>query len=248
MKLYLKKHPVKDPNGAFKYLGCTTQDINTYNGSGSDWKKHLKTYGSKHDTIVIYESNDTVEFEKKCRETSKFLNVVESNEFFNLCEESGINFWHGGQSSGYSRLDSPMDDKESAYRVDTINGNVNIYRKDPTQHEQEDVILNPEMCVDVSYLANREVESSSLFDYSELRAMGDIVSDMLEMLKPREARIIKLRFGIGMRTDYTLEEVGQMEDVTRDRIRQIEAKALRKLRHKTRSKKLRTFLSFEELA
>ena len=64
----------------------------------------------------------------------------------------------------------------------------------------------------------------------------------LAMLTPREERVLRMRFGIGMNTDHTLEEVGQQFSVTRERIRQIEAKALRKLKHPTRSKKLRSFL------
>jgi len=66
--------------------------------------------------------------------------------------------------------------------------------------------------------------------------------EVLETLTPREKRVLELRFGIGTGSDHTLEEVGQQFDVTRERIRQIEAKALRKLRHPTRSKKLRSFV------
>ena len=65
---------------------------------------------------------------------------------------------------------------------------------------------------------------------------------MLASLTPREERVLRMRFGIGMNTDHTLEEVGQQFCVTRERIRQIEAKALRKLKHPSRSRKLRSFL------
>jgi RNA polymerase primary sigma factor len=65
---------------------------------------------------------------------------------------------------------------------------------------------------------------------------------MLAMLFPREERVLRMRFGIGMNTDHTLEEVGQQFGVTRERIRQIEAKALRKLKHPSRSRELRSFL------
>ena len=61
---------------------------------------------------------------------------------------------------------------------------------------------------------------------------------MLASLTPREERVLRMRFGIGMNTDHTLEEVGQQFSVTRERIRQIEAKALRKLKHPSRSRKL----------
>jgi len=66
--------------------------------------------------------------------------------------------------------------------------------------------------------------------------------DILSTLTPREAKVLRMRFGIGMNTDHTLEEVGKQFDVTRERIRQIEAKALRKLRHPSRSEHLRSFL------
>ena len=72
--------------------------------------------------------------------------------------------------------------------------------------------------------------------------MQDIVKDVLDSLTPREAKVLRMRFGIEMTTDHTLEEVGKQFDVTRERIRQIEAKALRKLRHPSRSEKLKSFL------
>jgi len=71
------------------------------------------------------------------------------------------------------------------------------------------------------------------------------VQDVLAGLTPREAKVLRMRFGIDMNTDHTLEEVGKQFDVTRERIRQIEAKALRKLRHPTRSEQLRSFLDLE---
>jgi RNA polymerase primary sigma factor len=71
------------------------------------------------------------------------------------------------------------------------------------------------------------------------------VQGVLGSLTPREAKVLRMRFGIDMNTDHTLEEVGKQFDVTRERIRQIEAKALRKLRHPTRSEQLRSFLDLE---
>ena len=73
-------------------------------------------------------------------------------------------------------------------------------------------------------------------------SMRGVVKDVLDSLTPREAKVLRMRFGIEMSTDHTLEEVGKQFDVTRERIRQIEAKALRKLRHPTRSDQLRSFL------
>ena len=73
----------------------------------------------------------------------------------------------------------------------------------------------------------------------------ETVRDVLAGLTPREAKVLRMRFGIDMNTDHTLEEVGKQFDVTRERIRQIEAKALRKLRHPSRSEQLRSFLDLE---
>ena len=73
-------------------------------------------------------------------------------------------------------------------------------------------------------------------------SMRDVVKEVLDSLTPREAKVLRMRFGIEMSTDHTLEEVGKQFDVTRERIRQIEAKALRKLRHPSRADKLKSFL------
>jgi RNA polymerase primary sigma factor len=72
--------------------------------------------------------------------------------------------------------------------------------------------------------------------------LRDVVRDILDSLTPREAKVLRMRFGIEMSTDHTLEEVGKQFDVTRERIRQIEAKAIRELKHPSRSDKLRTYL------
>jgi len=72
--------------------------------------------------------------------------------------------------------------------------------------------------------------------------LREATTRVLASLTPREERVLRMRFGIGMNTDHTLEEVGQQFNVTRERIRQIEAKALRKLKHPSRSRKLRSFL------
>ncbi len=75
--------------------------------------------------------------------------------------------------------------------------------------------------------------------------LTETVRDVLAGLTPREAKVLRMRFGIDLTTDHTLEEVGKQFDVTRERIRQIEAKALRKLRHPSRSEQLRSFLDYE---
>ncbi|MDX1460887.1 MAG: RNA polymerase sigma factor RpoD [Xanthomonadales bacterium] len=82
----------------------------------------------------------------------------------------------------------------------------------------------------------------SPIDSATSQGLKETTHNVLAGLTPREAKVLRMRFGIGMNTDHTLEEVGKQFDVTRERIRQIEAKALRKLRHPTRSDQLRSFL------
>ncbi len=77
-------------------------------------------------------------------------------------------------------------------------------------------------------------------------SLQEATKEVLESLTPREAKVLRMRFGIDMNTDHTLEEVGKQFDVTRERIRQIEAKALRKLRHPTRSERLKSFLESDQ--
>ncbi len=79
-------------------------------------------------------------------------------------------------------------------------------------------------------------------DAAQQSSLTEITKEVLDSLTPREAKVLRMRFGIEMNTDHTLEEVGRQFDVTRERIRQIEAKALRKLRHPSRSDKLKSFL------
>jgi RNA polymerase primary sigma factor len=87
--------------------------------------------------------------------------------------------------------------------------------------------------------------ASSPIDSATETGLMETVRDVLGGLTPREAKVLRMRFGIDMNTDHTLEEVGKQFDVTRERIRQIEAKALRKLRHPSRSEQLRSFLDVE---
>jgi RNA polymerase primary sigma factor len=78
-----------------------------------------------------------------------------------------------------------------------------------------------------------------------VEGLRESTHEVLATLTPREAKVLRMRFGIDMPTDHTLEEVGKQFDVTRERIRQIEAKALRKLRHPNRSEQLRSFLDLD---
>ncbi len=97
---------------------------------------------------------------------------------------------------------------------------------------------------DDSHLGDFIEDTNSLapLDAAQYGSLRDVTKDVLDSLTPREAKVLRMRFGIEMNTDHTLEEVGKQFDVTRERIRQIEAKALRKLRHPSRSEKLKSFL------
>ena len=89
------------------------------------------------------------------------------------------------------------------------------------------------------------IEDKNAVQPLDVAIQGDLrktTTRVLESLTPREDRVLRMRFGIGMNTDHTLEEVGQQFSLTRERIRQIEAKALRKLKHPSRSRTLRSFL------
>jgi RNA polymerase primary sigma factor len=90
-----------------------------------------------------------------------------------------------------------------------------------------------------------DVTVQSPVDSAATEGLRETTQNVLSGLTPREAKVLRMRFGIGMNTDHTLEEVGKQFDVTRERIRQIEAKALRKLRHPSRSEQLRSFLEIE---
>jgi len=90
-----------------------------------------------------------------------------------------------------------------------------------------------------------DLNATSPVDTATTTSLNDSTREVLSSLTPREAKVLRMRFGIDMNTDHTLEEVGKQFDVTRERIRQIEAKALRKLRHPSRSEMLRSFLYLE---
>ena len=98
---------------------------------------------------------------------------------------------------------------------------------------------------DGSRLLGDFIEDNTLelpLDSATTESLRAATHDVLAGLTAREAKVLRMRFGIDMNTDHTLEEVGKQFDVTRERIRQIEAKALRKLRHPSRSEVLRSFL------
>ena len=108
-----------------------------------------------------------------------------------------------------------------------------ISLESPVSGDDEDSILG-------DFIEDKTAVSPS--DATLHSKLKEVATQMLSSLTPREERVLRMRFGIGMATDHTLEEVGKQFSVTRERIRQIEAKALRKLQHPTRSKTLRTFI------
>jgi len=94
----------------------------------------------------------------------------------------------------------------------------------------------------------QDTKAENPLDTAVIEALRESTHEVLENLTDREQKVLRMRFGIGMNTDHTLEEVGKQFNVTRERIRQIEAKALRKLRHPSRAQKLKTFAESPELS
>ncbi|XVN42170.1 MAG: RNA polymerase sigma factor RpoD [Candidatus Rickettsia vulgarisii] len=126
-----------------------------------------------------------------------------------------------------ARLSMPVDKVRKVMKI----------AKEPVSLE------NPVGDDDGSYLGDfiEDKNAVSPIDAATQANLREVTTRVLASLTPREERVLRMRFGIGMNTDHTLEEVGQQFKVTRERIRQIESKALRKLKHPTRSKKLRSF-------
>jgi len=90
-----------------------------------------------------------------------------------------------------------------------------------------------------------DTHSLSPMESATIAGMREATRKILSCLTERESKVLRMRFGIDMTTDHTLEEIGKQFDVTRERIRQIEVKAIRKLRHPTHSEQLKTFLDLE---
>ena len=157
------------------------------------------------------------------------------------------------------------------HMIETINKIVRTQRlllndigREPTPEEISIKLIMPlEKVRKVLKIAKEPVSLETPVGDEEDRHLGDFIQDdnavipidaainsnlrqtttkILSSLTPREERVLRMRFGIGMNSDHTLEEVGQQFSVTRERIRQIEAKALRKLKHPTRAKLLKSFL------
>jgi RNA polymerase primary sigma factor len=179
--------------------------------------------------------------------------------------------WWIRQAITRSIADQARTIRIPVHMIETINKIVRTSRqmlheigREPTPEELAEKLAMPlEKVRKVLKIANEPISLETPIGDEEDSHLGDFIEDknailpidaaiqsnlretttrVLASLTPREERVLRMRFGIGMNTDHTLEEVGQQFSVTRERIRQIEAKALRKLKHPSRSRKLRSFL------
>ena len=179
--------------------------------------------------------------------------------------------WWIRQAITRSIADQARTIRIPVHRIETINKLVRTGRqmlheigREPTPEELAEKLQMPlEKVRKVMKIAKEPISLETPIGDEEDSQLGDFIEDknailpldsaiqenlketttrVLASLTPREERVLRMRFGIGMNTDHTLEEVGQQFSVTRERIRQIEAKALRKLKHPSRSRKLRSFL------
>jgi RNA polymerase primary sigma factor len=179
--------------------------------------------------------------------------------------------WWIRQAITRSIADQARTIRIPVHMIETINKIVRTSRqmlheigREPTPEELSEKLVMPlEKVRKVLKIAKEPISLETPIGDEEDSHLGDFIEDknailpieaaiqsnlretttrVLASLTPREERVLRMRFGIGMNTDHTLEEVGQQFSVTRERIRQIEAKALRKLKHPSRSRKLRSFL------
>ena len=179
--------------------------------------------------------------------------------------------WWIRQAITRSIADQARTIRIPVHMIETINKLVRTSRqmlheigREPTPEELAEKLLMPvDKVRKVMKIAKEPISLETPIGDEEDGSLGDFIEDknailpmdaavnanlretttrVLSTLTPREERVLRMRFGIGMNTDHTLEEVGQQFSVTRERIRQIEAKALRKLKHPSRSRKLRSFL------
>ena len=180
-------------------------------------------------------------------------------------------YWWIRQAITRAIADQARTIRIPVHMIETINKLVRTGRqmlheigREPTPEELAEKLQMPlEKVRKVMKIAKEPISLETPIGDEEDSQLGDFIEDknailpldsaiqenlketttrVLASLTPREERVLRMRFGIGMNTDHTLEEVGQQFSVTRERIRQIEAKALRKLKHPSRSRKLRSFL------
>ena len=179
--------------------------------------------------------------------------------------------WWIRQAITRSIADQARTIRIPVHMIETINKLVRTSRqmlnemgRDPTPEElAEKLMMSLEKVRKVMKIAKEPISLETPIGDEEDSHLGDFIEDknainpidaaiysnlqdtirrVLQSLTPREERVLRMRFGIGVGTDHTLEEVGQQFAVTRERIRQIESKALRKIKHPSRSRRLRSFL------
>jgi RNA polymerase primary sigma factor len=179
--------------------------------------------------------------------------------------------WWIRQAITRSIADQARTIRIPVHMIETINKLVRTSRqimndigREPTPEELSEKLMMPlDKVRKVMKIAKEPISLETPIGDEEDSHLGDFIEDKMAILPvdsaihanlretttkifssltPREEKVLRMRFGIGMNTDHTLEEVGQQFAVTRERIRQIEAKALRKLKHPSRSRKLRSFL------
>src|SRR3954470_5272984 len=199
------------------------------------------------------------------------MKAVDKFEYRRGSKFSAYATWWIGQASTRSIADQARTIRIPVHMIETINKIVRTSRqmlneigREPTPEELAEKLGMPlEKVRKVLKIAKEPLSLETPVGDEEDSHLGDFIEDknailpidaaiqsnlretttrVLASLTPREERVLRMRFGIGMNTDHTLEEVGQQFSVTRERIRQIEAKALRKLKHPSRSRILRSFL------
>ena len=199
------------------------------------------------------------------------MRAVDKYEYKRGYKFSTYATWWIRQAITRSIADQARTIRIPVHMIETINKLVRTGRqmlheigREPTPEELAEKLQMPlEKVRKVMKIAKEPISLETPIGDEEDSQLGDFIEDknailpldsaiqenlketttrVLASLTPREERVLRMRFGIGMNTDHTLEEVGQQFSVTRERIRQIEAKALRKLKHPSRSRKLRSFL------